>query len=63
MTNVIAEEMVENPMLEELGGDDSKNMEEDYKLEKLEGDHKKRLQTILMNQELSKKTTLIGNPM
>jgi RNA polymerase sigma-54 factor len=40
MTNVIAEEMVENPMLEELGGDDSKNMEEDYKLEKLEGDHK-----------------------
>jgi RNA polymerase sigma-54 factor len=40
MTNVIAEEMVENPMLEELGGDDSKNMEEDYKLEKLEGDHR-----------------------
>ena len=25
MTNVIAEEMVENPMLEELGGDDSKS--------------------------------------
>ncbi len=39
MTNVIAEEMVENPMLEELGGDDSKSMEEDYKLEKLEGDY------------------------
>ncbi|MCO4794732.1 MAG: RNA polymerase factor sigma-54 [Bacteriovoracaceae bacterium] len=40
MTNVIAEEMVENPMLEEMGGDDSKSSEEDYKLEKLEGDHR-----------------------
>ncbi len=39
MTNVIAEEMVENPMLEELGNDTSveaKKSEEDYKLEKLE---------------------------
>lgn len=40
MTNVIAEEMVENPMLEEMGGDDGKSSEEDYKLEKLEGDHR-----------------------
>jgi RNA polymerase sigma-54 factor len=39
MTNVIAEEMVENPMLEEFGNEnvaDSKKSEEDYKLEKLE---------------------------
>lgn len=36
MTNVIAEEMVENPMLEEVGMDDGKNLEEDYKVEKLE---------------------------
>jgi RNA polymerase sigma-54 factor len=35
MTNVIAEEMVENPMLEELSDGDSKN-DTDYKLEKLE---------------------------
>lgn len=37
MTNVIAEEMVENPMLEELGpSDDERNTDEDYKLERLE---------------------------
>jgi len=37
MTNVIAEEMVENPMLEELGVDDSgEKTPEDYKEEKLQ---------------------------
>ena len=35
MTNVIAEEMVENPMLEEIGDGDAK-VDSDYKLEKLE---------------------------
>jgi RNA polymerase sigma-54 factor len=35
MTSVIAEEMVENPMLEELSDGDNKN-DSDYKLEKLE---------------------------
>ena len=39
MSNVIAEEMVENPMLEEAGDNDSKK-EEDYKVEKLEMDNK-----------------------
>lgn len=40
MTNVIAEEMVENPMLEELDRDsDSSSSEEDYKVEKLEMDN------------------------
>ena len=37
MTNVIAEEMVENPILEEQGGDNREKNEADYKLEKLEG--------------------------
>ena len=41
MTNVIAEEMVENPMLEELEGGGGKEQEQksevDYKLERLEG--------------------------
>jgi RNA polymerase sigma-54 factor len=42
MTNVIAEEMVENPMLEEFGGEVDKNdkSEEDYKVEKLETQNK-----------------------
>lgn len=36
MTNAIAAEMVENPMLEEMGGDDVKRSEDDYKVEKVE---------------------------
>ena len=37
MTNVIAEEMVENPLLEEMDGDgDNKPTEEDYDVERLE---------------------------
>jgi RNA polymerase sigma-54 factor len=40
MTNLIAEEMVENPMLEERGNEvniEKQKSEEDYKIEKLEG--------------------------
>lgn len=40
MTNVIAEEMVENPMLEELGPSEEKPSEDDYKLERLEDQNK-----------------------
>ncbi|MBT3586482.1 MAG: RNA polymerase factor sigma-54 [Halobacteriovoraceae bacterium] len=40
MTNVIAEEMVENPVLEEFDIDDSKNREEDYNVERLEMQNK-----------------------
>jgi RNA polymerase sigma-54 factor len=40
MTNVIAEEMVENPMLEEISSDSEAKGEEDYKLDNLEGDIK-----------------------
>lgn len=40
MTNVIAEEMVENPMLEERGDDGDHQTEEDYKLERLENQNK-----------------------
>ena len=37
ITNVIAEEMVENPLLEEQGGDNGEKNEADYNLENLEG--------------------------
>lgn len=40
MTNVIASEMVENPMLEEMDGDYSEKNEADYKLENLENTSK-----------------------
>lgn len=43
MTNVIAQEMVENPMLEEQGNEDSLSSnrnEEDYKIENLENENK-----------------------
>ena len=37
MTNIISEEMIENPMLEETGVDDSeRRLEEDYTVENLE---------------------------
>ena len=41
MTNVIAQEMVENPMLEEVSSDEPENNSEvDYKAEKLEQENK-----------------------
>ena len=41
MTNIISEEMIENPMLEETGVDDSeRRLEEDYTVENLENQNK-----------------------
>ena len=39
MTNVLAEEMVENPMLEEMGGESGDN-ETEYKSERIEEQNK-----------------------
>ena len=39
MTNIIAEEMVENPLLEELGAEGTEKNETDYRLEQMEGEN------------------------
>ncbi|MFT6069894.1 MAG: RNA polymerase sigma-54 factor [Bacteriovoracaceae bacterium] len=56
MTNLISEEMVENPMLEELGvdGSDAKN-EADYKVETLEGQNQESSPDTMKEDPLMKK--------
>lgn len=62
MTNVIAEEMVENPMLEEFSSEDGPS-EEDYKLERLENQNKEASAENFQEETVVGKDDLIGKAM